>query len=273
MAALDDRRENDRRENDRRADAPAAAAYGIDRRGTAERTEMRFLAPRPVVLEAERLARANLTLGDIEADAPWYTTTYCDTRDQRLFRSAERGHGTLLRFREYHPRRPERALASRRVWIEWKDEGPARSKKQRVIVRPSDVAPFLRGEAELLRRIEIAEGSRDMFAGGLSPVVVTQCRRVAYSSRRDDIRITFDHELTYLALDDVRRQDPAPCSLGVILAREPDIVVELKWQHVLPEWLAELLDELRDRSADRHPKFVVAMRHLLSRREQGRDGR
>lgn len=265
MAARDERRGVERRAG------AADVAYGVDRRGTAERTEMRFLAPRALVLEAERLARANLTLGDLEADAPWYTTTYCDTRDQRLFRSAERGHGTLLRFREYHPRRPERALASRRIWIEWKDEGPARSKKQRVIVRPADVAPFLRGEAEILRRVEIAEGSRDMFWGGLSPVVVTQYRRVAYSSRRDDVRITFDHELTYLALDEAPADGPGPRSLGVILAREPDVVVELKWQHVLPEWLAQLLDELRGRSADRDPKFVVAMRRLLSRRDKESD--
>lgn len=255
---------SDRRQAARRAEPPAPALYGVDRRGTAERAELRFLVPRAIAQEADRLARASLLLGDVEADAPWYTTTYCDTSDHRLYRAAERGHGTLLRFREYHPRRPERALASRRIWIEWKEEGRERSKKQRVIVGPGDVGPFLRGQRAGTDRIEIGEASRDLFARGLRPVVVTQCRRVAYSSRRDDIRITFDHELTYLAPEDAGTLDPTPCSLGAILAREPDMVVELKWQQVRPDWLTQLLAELRDRAEDRPPKFVVAMRHLLS---------
>lgn len=225
---------------------------------------MRFLVPRAVAQEADRLARANLRLGDVEADAPWYTTTYCDTSDRRLYRSAEGGHGSLLRFREYHARRPERALASRRIWIEWKDAGRESSTKQRLIVRPADVGPFLRGEAGATGRLVLAEASRGLFVRGLRPVVVTQCRRVTYSSRRDDVRVTFDHELTYLAPEDLAAHDPTPCSLGAILAREPDIVVELKWQRVLPEWLAQLLAELRDRAEDRPPKFVVAVRHLLA---------
>lgn len=256
----------DRRASDRRAEPTHKHSYGLDRRGTAERSEMRFLVPRVMARDADRLARANLKLGDVEADSPWYTTTYCDTRDRSIYRSAERGSGALLRLREYHPRRPERALASRRIWIEWKDEGKERSRKQRLIVHPVDVGPFLRGEGATTGRIELGPTAGDLFSRGLGPVVVTQCRRVAYSSRRDDIRITLDHELTYYAPEDADRPEPTPCPLGPILAREPDIVVELKWQQVLPEWLADLLAELRQRTEDRPPKFVVAMRHLLGDR-------
>lgn len=253
----------DRRAAERRGER-GAVPYGIDLRGTAERMEMRFLVPREMARKADRLARSNLKLGDIEADAPWYTTTYCDTPDHRIYRAAERGTGSLLRLREYHPRRPERALASRRIWIEMKMEGHERSRKQRLIVRPADVGPFLHGDGATTGRLELGEGARDLFARGLATVVVTQCRRVAYSSRRDDVRITFDHDLTYYAPEDAGAADPTPCSLGPILAREPEIIVELKWQGAMPAWLAGLLEDLRRSTEDRPPKFVVAMRHLLS---------
>ncbi len=255
-----ERRAAERRDEPAEQDGP----YGLDLRGTTERMEMRFLVPHEMAREADRSARANLKLGDVEADAPWYTTTYCDTADHRIYRAAERGTGSLLRLREYHSRRPECALLSRRIWIEWKDEGHERSRKQRLIVRPADVGPFLRGDSATTGRIELGHGARALFADGLRPVVVTQCRRVAYSSRRDDVRITFDHDLTYYAPEDAAGVDPTPCSLGPILAREPDIVVELKWQRTIPGWLAGLLAELRHSAADRPPKYVVAMRHLLS---------
>lgn len=259
-----ERRPEDRRSEDRR-DEPAEVPYGVDRRGTAERAEMRFLVPREIAWEADRLARANLTLGDVESDAPWYTTTYCDTADRRIYRAAERGAGSLLRLREYHPRRPESALTSRRIWIELKVEGRERSKKQRFVVRPADVGPFLRGEDATSARIDLGDAARDLFARGLAPVVVTQCRRVAYSARRDDVRITFDHDLTYYAPEATGEADPTPCSLGPILAREPAILVELKWRHALPAWLGGFLEDLRRSTEDRPPKFVIAMRHLLSR--------
>ncbi|TAK33185.1 MAG: VTC domain-containing protein, partial [Myxococcaceae bacterium] len=128
---------------------------------------------------------------------------------------------------------------------------------------PDDIAPFLRGEEEAVAGAGAAI-SRDLLAGGPRPVVVTQCRRVAYASRRDDIRITFDHDLTYYAPEGPDPSDPTPCPLGTILAREANILVELKWQQVLPDWLAQLLADLRHRAEDRPPKFVVAMRHLLA---------
>lgn len=252
---------HERRVSDRRDEAPGEVGYGIDRRGTGERSEMRFLVPRDAARDVERTARANLKPGDVEADAPWYTTTYCDTADRRIYRSAERGSGSLLRMREYHSRRPERALASRRVWIEWKDEHGERSKKERFVVRPADIGPFLGGEGDASARVGIDVAA---LFGPLAPVVVTQCRRVAYSSRRDDIRITFDHELTYFAPDEPSSDRAVQRQLGPILASEPEIVVELKWQQVRPPWLADLLADLRDRAADRPPKFVVAMRHLIA---------
>lgn len=128
-----------------------------------------------------------------------------------------------------------------------------------------DIGPFLRGAGAATGQLELGPSARDLFSAGLWPVVVTQCRRVAYSSRRDDVRITFDHELTYYAPEDAGDPVPIPCPLGPILAREPEILVELKWQQVMPDWLADLLAELQKRTADRPPKFVVAMRHLLSR--------
>ena len=58
--------------------------------------------------------------------------------------------------------------------------------------------------------------------------------------------------------------DAIPVRIGPILARETDVVIEMKWFGELPAWAEELHGYLRQRApADRPSKFVVAMRHLL----------
>ncbi len=253
-------REDERRYGDRREDGPP---HGIDRRGAAPRSELRFLVTAEVARSVEDTAREHLKLGDAEADAPWYTTTYCDSSDHDLYHAAAAGTGALLRFREYHARRPELALASYRVWIEWKEEDHERSAKERLIARPREIGPFLRGEPTVDGGLELSARRRDLIARGLRPVVVTQCRRVVYASRRDQVRVTFDHELTYFAPERTTAPDPAPCPLGPIIARERGILVEVKWQDSPPAWVETLLETLRERATDRPGKFVVAMRHLM----------
>lgn len=248
----------ERRAADRRIRPPE---YGVDRRGSAPRAELRFLTTTRTAAEVKRIAEGNLSLTD-EA-TPWYTTTYCDTADHALYREAETGAGSLLRLREYHQRRPERALISNRIWLEWKDEQGERSQKQRVIIGASDVGPFLRGEPLETGDLLLALGGRLDVARGLRPVVITQCRRIAYASRRDEVRITLDHDLTYY-LPEPSDGEPAPCELGAIVAREAGVLVEVKWLAEAPDWTATLLHTLRREASDRPSKFVVAMRHLIA---------
>ncbi len=249
-----------RRSADRRVHLPG---YGIDRRGTGPRSEVRFFAGQRMAATARGLAEANLQLTDSET--PWYTTTYCDTSDRALYHEAVGGTGSLLRLREYHDRRPEQALASQRIWVEWKDEARERSQKQRLIIRPVDVGPFLRGEPLDSGDLQVALQHKNLFASGLRPVVITQCRRVAYASRRDEVRISFDHDLTYYTPEPASDVGFVPCSLGPIVGREAGFIVEVKWQAELPDWATALLDTLHREGEDRPSKFVVAMNHLLSR--------
>lgn len=175
-----------------------------------------------------------------------------------------RGDGRLLRFREYHARRPERTLSSNRIWIEWKEEQGERSAKQRLIVRPRDIDPFLRRASMPSGDLDLTPDDLALFARSLRPVVVTQCRRVVYASRRDQLRITFDHELTYLEPDEVELPaGSVPRPLGAVIARENGILIELKCQDRLPDWASDMLLELRDPVMDRPGKFIVAMQHLI----------
>lgn len=244
--------------------------YGVDRRGSAARNELRFLVAPEVARGVEALAKARLIPGDVESDAPWYTTTYCDTRAHDLYRSALAGAGRLLRFREYHARRPEQALTSYRIWIEWKtewkEEHEERSAKQRLVVRPRDIIPFLRRESMPAGGIDLTPEDVELFERGMRPVVVTQCRRVVYASRRDQLRVTFDHELTYLEPDaDATPERGVPWPLGAIIARERGILIEVKWQGELAGWASDMLEGLRHTASDRSGKFVVAMQHVAAR--------
>ena len=100
---------------------------------------------------------------------------------------------------------------------------------------------------------------------GVRPVVATQYNRLAYAAPEDRIRITADHNLIYLAVPWTTNSDDAvPIRIGPILARETNVVIEMKWIGGLPSWAEELHGYLRQRApADRPSKFVVAMRHLL----------
>ena len=93
----------------------------------------------------------------------------------------------------------------------------------------------------------------------------TQYNRLAYAASEDRIRITADHNLIYLAVPWASNADDAiPCRIGPILARENEVVIEMKWFEELPSWAEELHGYLRQRApVERPSKFVVAMRHLL----------
>ncbi|MEP7003734.1 MAG: VTC domain-containing protein [Chloroflexota bacterium] len=231
------------------------------------RREDRFIASEELARLVMRTAGSHLQLARDDRLYQWSTTTYCDTYDWKIFRAAEQGHALRLRFREYHRTRPDEAFTSARLWLELKEDTQDTSRKERIEMAADVVPAFLRGETEALTEASQALGAKaeELVTNGAHPVVVTQYNRLAYAAPEDRIRITADHNLIYLAVPWTTNADDAvPVRIGPILARETDVVMEMKWFGDLPAWAEELHGYLRERApADRPSKFVVAMRHLL----------
>jgi hypothetical protein len=230
------------------------------------RHEERFIASEELARLVLRTAGSHLQLAQDDRPYQWSTTAYCDTYDWQIFRAAEAGKALRLRFREYHRTRPDAAFTSARVWLELKEDTEDMSRKERFEIAGDVVPAFLRGETDLTdASIGLGKKAAELVAAGAHPVVVTQYNRLAYAAAQDQIRITADHNLIYLAVPWTTNADDAvPIRIGPILARETDVVIEMKWFGQLPNWAEELHGYLRERApADRPSKFVVAMRHLL----------
>jgi len=100
--------------------------------------------------------------------------------------------------------------------------------------------------------------------------VVTQYNRIAYSAPDASMRITADHNLMYLAVPWVANDESSmPCRIGPVIAREPGVIIEVKWFQELPRWADELYSYIRDHMVNERPsKFVVALRHLLGEEQK-----
>lgn len=231
------------------------------------RREDRFIASEELARLVMRTAGSHLQLARDDRLYQWSTTAYCDTYDWGIYRAAEQGHALRLRFREYHRTRPEEAFTSARLWLELKEDTDDTSRKERFELAGDLVPAFLRGETGALSDASAMLGRKaeELIVAGAHPVVVTQYNRLAYAAPEDRIRITADHNLIYLAVPWTTNADDAvPVRIGPILARETDVIMEMKWFGELPNWAAELHGYLRERAPDERPsKFVVAMRHLL----------
>lgn len=233
--------------------------------GTA-RHEERFIATEELARSVMRTAGANLPLARDDRPYQWATTAYCDTDDWRVFRAAGDGAALRLRFREYHRTRPERAFTSARLWLELKEDIEKTSRKERLEIPGDRVPAFLRGELVLPADANGLSARADrLVRDGARPVVVTQYDRLAYAAPADEVRVTADHNLIYLAVPWTSNDDAAiPTRLGPILARETGVIIELKWRDALPSWAEALQGHLRQQAPeDRPSKFVVGMRHLL----------
>jgi VTC domain-containing protein len=231
------------------------------------RHEERFIASEELARLVMRTAGTHLALARDDRPYQWSTTVYCDTNDWKVYRAAEAGAALRLRFREYHRTRPDEAFTSARLWLELKEDDRDTSRKERFEIASDIVPAFLRGESVLAdeEKDGLVERAATLVRQGARPVVVTQYNRLAYAAPEDRIRVTADHNLIYLAVPWTRSTDDAiPCRVGPILARESDVVIEMKWFDALPSWAEELHGYLRQRApVDRPSKFVVAMRHLL----------
>jgi hypothetical protein len=230
------------------------------------RHEDRFIASEELARLVMRTAGSHLQLARDDRPYQWSTTAYCDTYDWSIYRAAEAGQALRLRFREYHRTRPDEAFTSARLWLELKEDTVDMSRKERFEIAGPVVPAFLRGELDLTDvTTGLGRKARELVAAGARPVVVTQYNRLAYAASEDQLRITADHNLIYLAVAWTTNDDEAiPIRIGPILARETDVVIEMKWVGELPAWAEELHGFLRQRApADRPSKFVVAMRLLL----------
>ncbi len=238
----------------------------VDRTEARPRREERFIASEELARLVMRTAGSHLPLARDDRPYQWSTTVYCDTYDWQIYRGAERGSALRLRFREYHRTRPTAAFTSERLWLELKENVDDTSRKERFVIAGAAVPAFLRGETvHPLLHEGLGERALELVHRGARPVVATQYNRLAYAAAEDRIRITADHNLIYLAVAWASNADDAvPCRIGPILARETDVVIEIKWIDELSPWAEELHGYLRQRApADRPSKFVVAMRHLL----------
>jgi hypothetical protein len=230
------------------------------------RHEDRYIASEELARLVMRTAGSHMQLAQDDRPYQWSTTAYCDTYDWSIFRAAEAGEALRLRFREYHRTRPDEAFSSARLWLELKEDTVDMSRKERFEISGDAVPAFLRGETTLTDGTGgLGKKAAELVAAGARPVVVTQYNRLAYAAAKDQIRITADHNLIYLAVPWTTNADDAvPIRIGPILARETDVVIEMKWFGELPNWAEELHGYLRQRApAERPSKFVVAMRHLL----------
>jgi hypothetical protein len=239
---------------------------------TARRFEHRFLVNESVARLALRTSGTYLPLDRDDRPYQWSTTAYLDSYDWRIFRSAEAGQALQLRVREYHRTRPNEILAGSFVYFEMKDDSASTSFKERYEVPTMSLPAYLRGEQKLPHDdnglVVRAEG---LIAAGIRPVVVTQYNRIAYAAPDGTMRITADHNLMYLAVPWVTTETSSmPCRIGPVIAREPGVVIEVKWFRELPRWADELYSYIRDHMVNERPsKFVVAMRHLLGEAQQG----
>ena len=228
------------------------------------RSQKRFLVDEDQARAVMQAVGRNLEPARDDGLFPWRITTYCDTPDWRLYRSAEAGAGTRLRFREYHMIRPDEAFGSATTWLESKENLPLEC-KARVRVSSSAIPALLRGDAKLPAALNwLGEQFQLLVAAHARPVLVTRYCRVAYAAPGDRIRITADYDLSYLAIPWAANDDGAvPCRIGPVLGTESGTVIEIEYSHELPDWAVAILASLSEpTSGERPSKFVVGVRHL-----------
>jgi hypothetical protein len=233
---------------------------------TARRNEHRFLVNESVARLALRTSGTYLGLDRDDRPYQWSTTAYLDSYGWGVFRSAEAGKALQLRVREYHRTRPSQIFAGETVYFEMKDDSASTSFKERYEIPTASLPAYLRGEQKMPRDENgLVERADKRIAEGVRPVVVTQYNRIAYSAPDGSMRITADHNLMYLAVPWVANvASSMPCRIGPVIAREPGVVIEVKWFRELPRWADELYSYIKDHMVNERPsKFVVAMRHLL----------
>ncbi len=86
----------------------------------------------------------------------------------------------------------------------------------------------------------LAEFYRDCRCRLLRPVVLVEYERVAFQHPAGNVRVTLDSDLR-VGLGPTQFFSPDPCTMGVV--DEPDTILEVKYDDVLPQFIRGLLPE------------------------------
>ena len=186
-------------------------------------------------------------------------TLYFDRPDGSLSRRAieDPFHCTKVRTRQY-PEDPS-------VWFEVKTRQGSWTRKSRLRLRRFEAARLVRGlspaEARAFVPLQAGDGDdeaeargrlRELAEGELVPVGSVYAFRKTYLVRSDQVRITLDQQIAYYrpSVDPFSAEGAA--APGLLLRREPDLVLEVKHGGLLPPWGRDLVSGLR---RSRYSKF------------------
>lgn len=197
-------------------------------------------------------------------------TLYFDRPDGSLARRAMADplHCIKVRAREY-PDDPS-------VWFEVKRRQGSWTRKSRLKLTRPDAARLLRGlspgEADAFAPLrggdddgaEARSRLRDLARGELRPVGTVTSFRKTFLLRQAQVRITLDQEIAYYGPCENPYQAPGSTASGLLLRREPELVLEVKHAGVLPPWCRELVSGLR---RSRYSKFRNLVRWVEESRK------
>jgi hypothetical protein len=197
-------------------------------------------------------------------------TLYFDRTDGSLARHAmdDPLHCTKVRTRQY----PEDSS----VWFEVKTRRGCWTRKSRLRLSRSEAARLLRGmspsEAESFAPLQSDDGDdeaearahlRELAEGGLLPVGAVYAFRKSFLVKRDQVRITLDHEIAYYRPSEDPTSAQSARAPGLLLRSEPGLVLEVKHGGALPRWCRDLVSGLR---RSKYSKF----RNLIQSLEETR---
>jgi hypothetical protein len=190
-------------------------------------------------------AMSELACDDVE---PCYVrTTYFDTADLSFHRSSPVRR--RLRVREYATAQPDGSYAlGDRCYLELKQSHDGKRHKLRVAIAPDEAPAHM----------------ASLAPSPLLPCVATWYRRRALDDAATRLRVTLD--------DDVLLCKPRPLgsalggiAVGDVLGRGPRYVLEIKFTHSPPLWLADAIADLDE--AVGFSKFMLGMSAVATVRD------
>ncbi len=212
--------------------------------------------------------------------AHYVTTLYFDSDTQEVARACEGGaEGVRLRAREYSDHGPEFGIRREPLlWLEVKTRSGANTRKVRFSIPSQDVHTFLHdgvitepmlqphswGQSADVVMHEIADLCLHTV-GPLKPDCMAHYRRQAWQDADETLRITLDTELAFHRPPAHLFETGTSLSEAVVeppIARLGHSLVEIKLRAEQPDWLRELIAEVRLEPAlagrQAFSKFVAA---------------
>jgi hypothetical protein len=269
------------------------SALGADESITAEREEIKYLVPserlEPILSAVCAELQPHRFTGEGANRLPdphqFVTTVYFDTPSRRHYREAtlDAAHNIKVRAKEYydvHPSLAELATDPAQIvryqpwaWFEIKRRNGAHTSKRRFRV-PKQEVPSIFTAGKLSTESLWAEAERELAQAGLmelaeytetlgeplSASALVNYRRLSWQDPRAQLRVTLDLGLAFFAPPSdlwSRKHALVRNTLGPILGRELDAVLEVKCRSAVPAWLAQSLERAGVRPR-LFSKFVAA---------------